>query len=399
MKPSPLFLPLWNPESIRNLDRLLISTPEIPMSATLSLDPSTCQWNVSNDDQEKGAFSIKLIDILDASKAFLSYGRLGSPDNVFDSRNIIKTMQDRILGVSNTASHSSINRLAHNLMEIFPAEAVASLVLAKKGVGYFELPYITPFPIAHTEDTVPARMGIILNGPSDSAHVTWRPLGDEPEPKVLWSPNGLSKAEIDAIKGHYQAEKSYFTLATLGGARKPDGTVSEPASLLMAYAKAIPGGDRNIHSRGTNMNGIGMALRLAQHSHKKFQARLANDVLDQHFGRFVHQGWELDMSDQSMYSNPWANEEDMLDQIETLPSVVQAINAGVRPFPAMFNFFDDVAGALNMTTLTGRDKELYNKVFEPEFKAMMDAGMTTLAYAAFEQRRPPDLKQDNNFSR
>lgn len=388
MKVSPLFLPLWTPEAKKDLENMLLSRSEISLNSTLLLDPESRQWSVSNDGSERGAFSIKLLDVLDASKATLSYGRLSGPEDLFEARNIVKMMQERITGHNTTGPKSNSNKLATDLMEFLPPEAVARLVLSKKGLAYVEMPFTTPFPVIRSNEIIEARMGIILDGESDSTYVTWRPIqheGDEVR-KVVWGENSLTKAEIEAIKGRNINEYTHFSLPSLANTQDSAGNNSEPMSLLMAYAEPVPGHDRNIHSRGVNMNGLGMALRLAINSHKAFQAYQTNAVIQKHFGKEVMRDWNT--SDQRLYQIPWENEEDMLEEIGMLPNVIKAIESGIKPFPALVNFVEDLDKERRSPQTTfSADTSLSEKVHAPEFNALVEAGMANLACSVYLHKR------------
>ena len=166
MKVSPLFLPLWTPEAKKDLENMLLSRSEISLNSTLLLDPESRQWSVSNDGSERGAFSIKLLDVLDASKATLSYGRLSGPEDLFEARNIVKMMQERITGQNTSGPKSNSNKLATDLMEFLPPEAVARLVLSKKGLAYVEMPFTTPFPVIRSNEIIEARICLLYTSPS-----------------------------------------------------------------------------------------------------------------------------------------------------------------------------------------------------------------------------------------
>jgi hypothetical protein len=388
MKVSPLFLPLWTPEAKKDLENMLLSRSEISLNSTLLLDPESRQWSVSNDGSERGAFSIKLLDVLDASKATLSYGRLSGPEDLFEARNIVKMMQERITGQNTSGPKSNSNKLATDLMEFLPPEAVARLVLSKKGLAYVEMPFTTPFPVIRSNEIIEARMGIILDGESDSTYVTWRPIqheGDEVR-KVVWGENSLTKAEIEAIKGRNINEYTHFSLPSLANTQDSAGNNSESMSLLMAYAEPVPGHDRNIHSRGVTMNGLGMALRLAINSHKAFQAYQTNAVIQKHFGKEVMRDWNT--SDQRLYQIPWENEEDMLEEIGMLPNVIKAIESGIKPFPALVNFVEDLDKERRSPHTTfSADTSLSEKVHAPEFNALVEAGMANLACSVYLHKR------------
>ena len=385
MKIAPIFLQLWNPDSKKSLENLLLSEPNLLLTSTLSLSEDG-KWSVSNEDAG-GHLSIKMIDAFDKSAAYLSYGRLSGPDELFSASNIIKIMQDRITKSNDKIKLLTPNNVANDLLEFLPPQAVAPLLLGNTGMAYVEMPFVTPFPIKNTGRVVETRMGIILDGKSGSCSVVWRPLESDPEPKTLWTERSLTKNELDAIRGHVEQDKSYFTIANLASAHQKDGTISKPESLLFSYAESIPGGDMNIHSRGTTISGYAMAVRLGINSHLRFQASQANKIMNMYYGKALLQ--TAVAGDQKFHETPWVTEEEMKQELKALPEVISMIEKGTKPYFALYTRIKEISdyiGKWSSATLSNGSQENAIKLIE---NSMSDAGMKNFAYLIFNRKRKP----------
>lgn len=235
-------------------------------------------------------------------------------------------------------------------------------------------------------------MGLLFDGASNNLMITWRPIDDDAERKVLWSEQSLSENEIKAIRGHTSSDMSFFTLASLASANKPDGTKSEPCSLMMSYAEPVNGNDSNIHSRGLVLAGYGMGLRLALRNHFRFQAAHAASIGRQYFGDAINNTW--DSHEQRLMETPWVSEEEMLSDLKGLPEVLKSIESGAKPFYALKHFLDLHKDYSRSYSAGNTDRELEIRATKSVYDAMQEAGMNNLASLVFNRKR---LSPENNL--
>lgn len=389
MKKSPILLPLWAPEAKSRLENFLLGAPNLSLNSTLTLRPDLT-WEIGENDA-RGAFSVRLMDYFDPTKATLQFGQLSAPSDLFSAKNIIKYMQDRAVGTK-LDKKLPANDVANDLLELLPPEAVAPLVLSNKGIAYVEMPFTTPFPIRNSGRTAEARMGLLFDGASNNLMVTWRPIEEDVERKVLWSDRSLTKNEINAIRGHAGSDMSYFTLASLASANQPNGTKSDASALMMSYAEPISGNDSNIHSRGLSLAGYSTGLRLALRNHFRFQVAHATSIGKQYFGDAINKTW--DSNEQRLLETPWATEEEMLSDLKGLPEVLKSIESGAKPFYALKNFLDLQRDYSRSYSAGNTDRHVEALATKSVTDAMQEAGMNNLASLVFNRKR---LSPENNL--
>jgi hypothetical protein len=207
----------------------------------------------------------------------VAYGAL-SGDEALSARGIVQKMQNKVLGLEKT--DPNLNNLADLLLNVLPPEAVAMLLIEKKGVALIEMPFISPFPLHTSESnepqTTPARVGLLIQGNKDIVSTVWKPdLHGENEPaKTVWTRKDLSLAEYRLIHRIESSQPhALFTAPSLAGAIMENGKQDKQQSLVFGYVhKQFPGVvSSNYHERKMNIAAVHQVMNFAIVAHKTFQ--------------------------------------------------------------------------------------------------------------------------------
>lgn len=358
---SPVFNPLYKEDTLRLLEKFLSQSDCIQLSSTISYDPKSESWSMK-DEPNEGLFSTKLIDVLDANKAFLSYGNLHADGNLFSAKNILEHMRGAVHGLGEGPKSIDYNKIADELLEMLPAEAVSSLLGKREGTCLVEMPFVTPFPIQNEDGKfTPCRMGMIFEASIPSVSIVYRPLIDDNfQAQTITSASLLGKKEIEAIHRRYVGnDKSYFTVPGLSGKNLSGPTAMATASPLFAYCDEsfLRGNDR-LHSQGLTIGGGGTGLRSALRRHKEFQSLFMKSIL-------------------ARGSEPWRDSDHMLRELSLLPEVCENVRRGSSPLIAMKNEI-----ASNEAADMNPYDEKSRISLHHEFKALLDAGYVKIAKKA-----------------
>lgn len=358
---APVFKPLYSNESLINLRRLLLNTDQILLSDTLTLNPEAKSWQI-NTDSQKGLFSVKISDVLDTTKAFLSFGELKTIENQSSPENILKHMQDLVHGAHDRVRNTDYNNVAHQLMELLPEQAVSRLLGQGQGACLVEMPFVTPLPIQGDDGKfTPARMGLLLDSNSTSVSIVLRPISRENfEALTIASPSGLSKDEINAAHRRYADSKvgRYQINGLSNDIGDGSGKQLKIAPHDFAYFDRKLFNDENLHSRAMTIGSESKSLNLALISHKRLQSVFMRNIL-------------------ARGQTPWQDKEHMISEICLLPEVSSRIRAGANPLVALKEELEN--NDQNLKEPYGPKSKLS---LHHEFKAMIDAGYENLAKKA-----------------
>lgn len=406
---APIFLPLWSSTVEQELQFFLNHQKNLALSSQIALDPVTLKWSVSSVPTEN-PFGIKLLDAIDLSKAFLSYGGL-TGDDAFLPKIIIERMRNNVMGVDKLAIN--INNLANTLLEFLPPEVVSMLLVDKKGTVLIEMPYETPFPMHSnsmpTPKVTPSRLGLLIMGERGIVSPVWRPNieGSKTKERIIWTPDNITTNEFRAIhRMGLSADYEMYTLPTLGGAFDTNGKIYEQESPLFGYVhKNFPGAfSNNYHERRMTLASISQVLSFATVAHKQFQHAYAMDVLRSRFGscsELVANPATAMANRQLRYETPWNSKQEMHDTLALLPDAESMISDGVLPFFAL----EKTAGYTNhaQSKLNSNDHEEVKSLLKTEIEALSNSGMTLISKKAFNrypfQADPPHPLANNPSDR
>ncbi|MBI6727542.1 hypothetical protein YA0089_28415 [Pseudomonas viridiflava] len=360
-KISPIFRPLYKEDTHKALEKFLSQSDFLKLSSTISYDEKSNSWS-STDELKDGLFSTKLVDVLDANKAYLSYGNLQAEGNLFSAKNILEHMRKAIHGLGDGPRSIDYNKIADELLEMLPEAAVSSLLGRREGTCLVEMPFVTPFPIQNGEGTfTPCRMGMIFEATVPSVSIVYRPLIDDNfQAQTITSSSMLGKKELEAIHRRYIGnEVSYFTVPSLAGPNVTGAKALTTASPMFAYCDSgfLHGNDR-LHSQGLTIGGGGTGLRMALQRHKEFQSLFMKSIL-------------------ARGNEPWSDSNHMFRELSLLPEVCENVRRGTSPLVAMKNEITSNEDAKNRPYDANSRMSLHH-----EFKAMLDAGYGKIAKKA-----------------